>query len=266
MELQGKVAVVTGSAVGVGRAAALRFAGRGCRVVINYSRSAAEAQEAAELCRAKGSQVLVVQADVSRDAECRKLIQASVERLGGLDILVNNAGITEFVSFADLEGLTEEIWERIFRTNVFGTFYCTRAAVPHMRKAGSGAIVNVASIAGFLGVGSSIAYAASKAAIINLTMSLARTLGPEIRVNGVAPGAIDTRWLRSGIGEKGFEALRMSLRNTTPLQDVASTDDVADAILWLVEGARMTTGETIKIDGGFHLGPGAGVQRQQKSE
>ena len=122
-------------------------------MVINYSRSAAEAQEAAELCRAKGSEALVVQADVSRDAECRKLIQASVERLGGLDILVNNAGITEFVSFADLEGLTEEIWERLFRTNVFGTFYCTRAAVPHMRKAGSGAIVNVASIAGFLGSG-----------------------------------------------------------------------------------------------------------------
>ena len=264
MELKNKVALITGSSVGVGRAAALKFAERGCAVVINYNQSHAEAEEAAELCRAQGVEALVVQADVSLDANCRRLIQSAVDRLGRLDILVNNAAITQFVEFSDLEGLTEEIWTKILQTNVLGNFFCTRAAVPHMQKAGAGAVVNVVSIAGFLGHGSSIAYSASKAAVINMTKCLARTLGPEIRVNGVAPGAIDTRWLRRGLGENKFDTLRDALRRTTPLGVMATPEDVADAILWLAEGAAMMTGETIKFDGGQHLGGGlGGLQRKE---
>jgi NAD(P)-dependent dehydrogenase (short-subunit alcohol dehydrogenase family) len=131
-----------------------------------------------------------------------------------------------------------------------------------MQKQGEGAIVNVVSIAGFIGGGSSIAYSASKAAIINMTKNLARTFGPEIRVNGVAPGAIDTRWLRNGLGEKAFENLRESLVHTTPLQVMATPEDVADAVVWLIEGARMMTGETIKLDGGQHLGGGGGTVKK----
>ena len=147
MELKGKVAVVTGSSVGVGRATALGLAERGCSAVINYNRSQSEAEEAAELCRAKGVKAIVVQADVSVEADCRRLIQTAVDSFGHLEILVNNAGVTEFIEFSDLEALTEDIWMKILRTNVLGNFFCSRAAVPHMQKAGEGVIVNVSSIA-----------------------------------------------------------------------------------------------------------------------
>ena len=260
MDLKGKAAVITGSSVGVGRAAALRLAERGCSVVINYNHSASEAEEAADLCRAKGVSAAVVRSDVSVDADCRRLIQAAVDSFGRLDVLVNNAAITEFIPFADLEGMTEDIWLKILRTNLLGNFFCSRAAAPHMTKSGEGAIVNVVSIAGVIGDGSCIAYAVSKAGVINMTKCLARTLGPEIRVNGLAPGAIDTRWLHKGLGEEKFEALRESLRYETPLQVMATAEDVADAILWLVEGARMATGDTIKFDGGQHLGMRGGLQ------
>jgi len=263
MKLQGKTALLTGSSVGVGRATAIGFAERGCSVVINFNRSRTEAEEAAELCQAKGAKTIVVQADVSIDADCRKLVGKATETFGRLDILVNNAAVTEFVEFSNLEGLTEDIWMKILRTNLLGNFYCSRAAVPAMQAVGEGAIVNVVSIAGILGGGSSIAYAASKAAIINMTKSLARTLGPAIRVNGVAPGAIDTRWLRKGLGEEAFENLRDSLRYTTPLQTIATPEDIADAVIWLVEGARMVTGETIKLDGGQHLGSDRGLKQRE---
>ena len=254
MDLKNKVAVVTGSSVGVGRATAHLLATKGCRVVINYKKGLAEAEETAELCRAAGSAAWVVQADVSKDGECRQLIQSAIEQFGQLDILVNNAGTTEFIPFDDFEALTEEVWENIFRTNVYGTFYCIRAAVPHLKQSGQGAIVNVSSIAGIQGTGSSIAYAASKAAVNNMTKALARTLGPEIRVNAVAPGAIDTRWIRRGIGEGGYNTLREIYQKTAPLREIVSAEAVAETIVWLVEGARMTTGEVITVDAGVHLG------------
>jgi 3-oxoacyl-[acyl-carrier protein] reductase len=239
MELRGKAAVITGSSVGVGRATAIAFAEQGCSVAVNYNRSRAEAEEAAELCRAQGVKAIAVQADVSSDDDCRRLIQTAADQLGHLEILVNNAAVTEFIEFSDLEKLTEEIWLKILRTNLLGNFFCSRAAIPHMEKAGEGAIVNVGSIAGFLGHGSSIAYSASK-----------------------APGAMDTRWLRQGIGEKGFERLRESLRHTTILQEMLTPEDVADAIVFLVRDARLMTGETIKLDGGQHLGTPGGLHRR----
>jgi NAD(P)-dependent dehydrogenase (short-subunit alcohol dehydrogenase family) len=194
------------------------------------------------------------------DADCRRLIQTAVDSFGHLEILVNNAAVTKFIDFSDLEGMTEDIWLQILRTNLLGNFFCSRAAIPHMQKAGEGAIVNVGSIAGFLGHGSSIAYSVSKAAIMNMTKCLARTVGPEIRVNGVAPGAIDTRWLRQGIGEKAFEGLKASLRRTTILQEMLTPEDVANTILYLVQDARMMTGETVKLDGGQHLGVPGGLR------
>jgi 3-oxoacyl-[acyl-carrier protein] reductase len=240
----------------------VQLASRGCNVVVNCRRTLEEAEETAELCRAAGADALVVQADVSQDSECRRLVSLGAEKFGRLDFLVNNAGMTRFVKFDDLEGLTDGIWDEIFRTNVLGTFYCTRAAVPHMKAAGTGAIVNVSSIAGIQGTGSSIAYAAAKAAVINMTRCLARTLGPEIRVNAVAPGALDTRWIRDGIGEAGYEAVRENYRQTMPLRDIVPAEAVAETIVWLVEGARMTTGEVVVVDAGAHLGPGAAVNRR----
>lgn len=262
MEIRNKLAIVTGSSVGVGRATAVLLASKGCHVVVNCRRTVKEAEETAELCRASGVEAIVVQADISQDAECRRLVARGVDQFGRLDILVNNAGMTRFVRFEDLEGLTPEIWEAVFATNVFGSYYCTRAAVPHLRKAGEGAIVNVASIAGIQATGSSIAYAAAKAAVINMTLSLARTLGPEIRVNAVAPGALDTRWIRDGVGEAAYEAVREAYRQTMPLRDIVSASAVAEAIVWLIEGARMTTGEIVTVDAGAHLGPGAPVNRR----
>ncbi len=262
VEIRNKSAIVTGSSVGVGRETALLLASKGCRVVVNCRRTLKEAEETAAMCRAAGGEAFVVQADISRDAECRSLVSAAVERFGRLDILVNNAGMTRFVSFEDLEGLTPEIWEEIFATNVYGSFYCARAAVPHLRRAGAGAIVNVASIAGMQATGSSIAYAAAKAAVINMTQALARTLGPEIRVNAVAPGALDTRWIRDGIGESGYEAVRDAYRRTMPLRDIVPAHAVAEAIVWLIEGASMTTGAVLTVDAGAHLGPGAPINRR----
>jgi NAD(P)-dependent dehydrogenase (short-subunit alcohol dehydrogenase family) len=262
MEIRNKAAIVTGSSVGVGRATAVLLASKGCRVVVNSHRTAKEAEETAEMCRAAGTEAFVVQADISRDAECRRLVASGVERFGRLDILVNNAGMTRFVRFDDLEGLTPEMWEEIFATNVYGSFYCARAAVPHLRKAGKGAIVNVASVAGLQATGSSIAYAAAKAAVINMTLALARTLGPEIRVNAVAPGALDTRWIRDGSGVAAYEAVRDAYRQTMPLRDIISAEAVAEAIVWLIEGASMTTGEILTVDAGAHLGPGAPINRR----
>jgi len=260
--MQGKVAIVTGSSVGVGRATAVLLASKGCKVVVNCSRTVMEAEATAGMCRAAGADAFVVPADISQDAECRRLVASGVEKFGQLDVLVNNAGMTRFVRFDDFEGLTDEIWDRIFRTNVFGTFYCARAAVPHLRAAGAGAIVNVSSIAGIQGTGSSIAYAAAKAAVINMTRSLARTLGPEIRVNAVAPGALDTRWIKEGIGDAGYEAVRENYRQTMPLRDIVPAEAVAEALVWLADGARMTTGEVVIVDAGAHLGPGAPMNRR----
>jgi 3-oxoacyl-[acyl-carrier protein] reductase len=250
MDVSGKTAIITGSAVGVGRATALDLARRGANVVINYSRSEDDAGEAVRLVEAAGGQALLVKADVSKDDQVRSMVRQTVERFGALHILVNNAAMTHFVPFHDLEGMKEEYWDDIYAVNVKGTFFCARAAAPEIKSAGGGAIVNVASVAGTRAVGSSIAYAASKAAVINMTVALARVLGPQVRVNCVAPGFIDTRWLRNGLGEQIFEAARAGESNKAPLKDVCTPETVSQLILSLIEGADMVTGQTIVIDGG----------------
>ena len=249
MELSGKCAIVTGSAVGVGRATALELAKRGANVVVNYSRSEEEAKETVAMVEALGANALLVRADVSNDAEVRAMVAAAVDAFGGVHVLVNNAGTTAFVDFADLEGMTEELWDRILAVNLKGPFFCARAAAEAMKGSGEGAIVNIASIAGVKAIGSSIAYAASKAGLINLTVALARVLAPEVRVNCVAPGFIDTRWLRQGLGEF-YEPAKQRTAEQTPLGRVATPEDVAQITLSLIEGADFVTGQTIIIDGG----------------
>jgi len=250
MELSGRTAIVTGSAVGVGRATALDLARRGANVVVNYSRSEQEAEETLAGVEGLGVKGLLVRADVSQDAEVRSMMRQAVDAFGSIDVLVNNAATTHFVNFADLEGMKEEYWDRILAVNLKGAFFCCRAAAGPMREAGSGAIVNVASIAGIRAIGSSIAYAASKAGLINMTIALARVLAPEIRVNAVAPGFIDTRWLREGLGEAVYGVAKQQTAERTPLKRVASPEDVAQAILSLIEGADFVTAQTVVVDGG----------------
>ena len=194
MDLQGKVALITGGGVGTGRAAALDLARRGCNVAVNYSRSEKEATETAAEAEALGVRAIAVGADVRDDAQVRAMTERTVSELGRLDILVNNAGITRHIDHADLEGVDDEAWDLIFETNLRGTFYCSRAAVPALREDGGGTIINISSVAGVYAMGSSIPYCASKAAINNMTVTMARALAPDIRVNAIAPGFIDTRW------------------------------------------------------------------------
>lgn len=252
MDLKGKTAIVTGSAVGVGRETAVQLARRGANVVINYSRSEDEAREAVGLVEQAGVKALLIKADVSNDAEVRQMVAQTVEELGSVDVLVNNAGTTHFVNFADLEGMEEEMWDNILAVNLKGPFFCSRAVAPAMKEAGQGAIVNIASIAGIKAVGSSIAYAASKAGLINMTVALARVLAPEIRVNGVAPGFIDTRWLKQGLGDF-YEPAKQRTAEQTPLGRVSTPEDIAQVVLGFVEGADFVTGQTTIVDGGSSI-------------
>jgi 3-oxoacyl-[acyl-carrier protein] reductase len=245
-----KVAIVTGSASGIGAASALELSTRGWSVVINYSKSAEEAKKVAAKCK----DAIVVQADVGEDAACRKLVSAAIDKWGRLDALVNNAGTTKFVKHSDLDGLSAEDFLRIYRLNVVGPFQMVRAASAAL-KAAKGAIVNVSSVASQLGTGSSVAYAASKAALNAMTFSLARSLGPEVRVNAVLPGYVDTPWQWNALGNEGAAKLAQHYAGMVPLKDFARPEDVADAIVWLIEGARQVTGETIYIDGGMHITP-----------
>jgi 3-oxoacyl-[acyl-carrier protein] reductase len=258
MDIRGGAVIVTGSATGVGAAAARLLAQKGCDVVINYTRSETEARQTQAECEKLGVEALLVKADVSRDEDCRELVRAAVERWGRLDGLINNAGTTKFVPAADLDGLSAEDFQRIFAVNVVGPFQMARAAAPAMKQTGQGAVVNISSVAGMLGTGSSIAYSASKAALNNMTLSLARVLGPEIRVNAVCPGAIQGRWLREGLGGETYDALMEKHKRGTPLQAAGTPEDMAEAAVWLIEGAGLVTGEILTVDAGLHLMLGSG--------
>ena len=253
MELKNAVCIVTGSASGIGAATALLLAGKGARVVINYTKSEDAARAAAKACEAAGGEALLVKADVAQDADCRRLAQAALDKWGRIDALVNNAGTTKFVDHADLDGLSADDFLRIYSVNVVGAYQMTRACAPALKKSGHGAVVNVSSRAGTHGVGSSIAYAASKGALNTLTLSLARVLGPEVRVNAVCPGFIDTEWMRQRYGDR-FDVARDLYNKNAALGRVGRPEDVAEAIVWLIEGAFITTGETILLDSGVHLG------------
>lgn len=249
-----KTAIITGSATGVGAATARLLATRGYDVVVNYTKSEREARETEGVCRDAGADVLVVQADVSDDRACRALVGTAVERWGRLDALVNNAGVTTFVGGGtDWDALDAAAFERIHAVNVLGTFQMVRAAAPHL-KASHGAIVNVSSIAGALGIGSSIPYIASKGAINAMTLAFARNLAPDVRVNAVCPGLVTTRWFVDGVGQEAYEQIKAGYERSTPLGIACTADDVADAVAWLVDGARTVTGELVLLDAGTHLG------------
>lgn len=254
MDLSGKAAVVTGSATGIGAATARALAAAGCRVAVNYSRSRDEAEATAEACRKAGAEAIAVKADVSKDADCRALVAQAADAFGRLDVLVNSAGTTKFVAQSDLDGLSAEDFQRIYAVNTIGPFQMARAAAPHLKAHGDGAIVNVSSTAGTYGTGSSIAYAASKAALNTLTRSLARALAPEIAVNAVCPGFVQGRWHLPNLGEHEYREHIAEWRERSALKMAATPEDVAGVILGFVTGPRLVTGQVLVADAGAGLG------------
>lgn len=248
-----KVCVVTGSSSGIGAATARLYASHGWNVAVNYSRDPAPAEEVAQQCRALGADVLVVKADVSSDADCKRLAAEVQSRWGRADVLVNNAGTTRFVPLKNLDGLEAEDFQRIYAVNVIGAYQMTRAFVPLLEQHPVTAVVNVSSIASFMGTGSSIAYMASKGALNAMTIALARALGPKIRVNAIAPGLVDSPWLKNGLGEVAYAAAVDSYKQRAALADIIQPEDIAEAAWWLGVGAAKTTGEVLLLDGGLRL-------------
>ncbi|MEC9376096.1 MAG: SDR family oxidoreductase [Pseudomonadota bacterium] len=254
-EEERKVAIITGSATGVGAAAAIMLAERKCNVVINYTRSKDEAEETAEICRSKGAEAIIFQADVSEDHQCRAMVKSAIDKWNRIDYLINNAARTKFNPFPQMDGINKQDFLDIYAVNVVGAYQMIRAVEPFMRKAGKGAIVNDSSIGGVTGIASSIPYAASKAALNLMTKSLAHTLGPEIRINAVVPGMIQTRWLKGGLGDDDYEKMLASTAEELPLKKVATAEEIAEVLVWFLEGASLITGETLIVDSGLHLGP-----------
>jgi 3-oxoacyl-[acyl-carrier protein] reductase len=245
-----RVGLVTGAATGIGRSAAVALARAGFDVGINFSRSEAQARETAAQAQQAGAQTLLVKCDVSDEAGVRAMIDAIGARFGRLDVLVNNAGVTASWKPKDLETLSLDDWDRVFAVNVRGVFQVTRAALPLLRKGERPCIVNTASIVGMRPGPQPLPYAASKAAVVNLTKTLAWNLGPEIRVNAVAPGWMEGDWMQRMLQDK-YADLMGKRAKATPLRRVVTADDVAETMMSLIESNRFVTGEVIVVDGGF---------------
>jgi len=252
MNVKGKAAVITGGGTGVGQATALSLAKLGCSVLVNYSRSQQAAEETAAEAAKNGVKAIAFKADVSVDSECKAMMKKALEEFSRLDILVNNAATTRLIAHEDMDSVLDEDWERILMVNLKGPFQCTRAAREALDACGDGVIVNVASVAGIKAIGTCIPYANSKAGLINQTLALARVLGPNIRVNCIAPGFIDGSWLKKELGDN-YDGYKQMVESRAPLGKVSQPQDIADAILSLITGSNLVTGQIVTVDGGSLL-------------
>lgn len=249
--MRGAVAIVTGGGTGIGAAIVRRLAERGVRCVVNYATSRDDAEA---LATEVGEGAIAVQADIVEDAACRELARSAIEAFGRIDFLVNNAGRTKFAAHEDLDALEAEDFIDVYRLNTIAPFQMIRACTPALRESGMGAVVNVASVAGVFGMGSSVAYAASKGALITMTKSLARVLAPQIRVNAVAPGYVGTGWFEKRLGEEGFAKLNDRIAAAVPMGFATGPDDIAGPVVMLLDPmSRAITGETMLLDAGGHL-------------
>ena len=251
MDVQGKAAFITGGGTGVGRATALALAAQGCDVAVNYSRSKDAAEQTAADITALGVKGVALQGDVAEDADCRRMVDEAVAEFGRLDVLVNCAGTTVFVPHADLDGITAEDWHRLYAVNAMGPFQMMRAAAPHLKADGGGEVISISSVSGVAGVGSSLPYCASKAALNNLTVTMARVLAPEVRVNAVAPGFITGRWWKEAQGDEIHDKVAGAIERIVPLQAVCDPEDVADACMGFIQGSDLATGQVLVVDGGM---------------
>lgn len=262
-DFEDKVVLITGASTGLGAALAVGAAARGAKaVIINYSKSQAEAEATAEAVRAAGAEAVLAPGDVADDDACRAIAEKAAP-YGRIDALANNAGVTAFaMEHGDLDALDRADFERIFAVNVIAPFQVLRAARPLLEASNRAAVLMVSSIAGVTGIGSSVAYAASKGALNTMTLSLARVLGPTIRVNAICPGFIDTPWHGKGLAPELIDRMREGARRATPLQVASTAEDIADAgLFFLSDASRHVTGETLLVDAGLHLGYAARAQR-----
>ena len=247
-----KSIIVTGSSSGIGAEVAKLAASRGYNVVVNYNSNSAGADAVVAACQEQGAEAIAVRANVADDQDCRALAAAAVDAWGRIDVLVNNAGTTKFCAHADLDGLDAADFHHLYDVNTIGAFQMIRAVVPAMKQTG-GSIVNVASVAGLIGVGSSLAYACSKAAMLAINMSMARNLGPEIRVNAVCPGFVEGDWLEEGLGSEMYDAVRQHYRDQAATGEVMNPATVAENIWYFADSAPNVTGEHVLMDGGATL-------------
>jgi 3-oxoacyl-[acyl-carrier protein] reductase len=254
MDIRDKVAIVTGSATGIGAETAKLLAAKGCRVVVNYTKSRAEAEETEAACRAVGVETLLHQADIAQDEACKAMAAAAIARWGRIDVLVNCAGRTKPAPPGDLDALNGADFHDIYAVNLVGTYQMIRACVPQMRKQGEGVVVNVSALGSLNGEGSSIAYAASKGALNSLTISLARQLAPVVRVNAICPGFVATRWMRNLLGEDRFNQRVAEMAQITPVHKTAYAEDIAEMICWFIDGPGLITGEVLPVDYGTRFG------------
>ncbi len=247
-----KVIIVTGSSSGIGAEVAKLAARSGYNVVVNYNSNAAGAEAVVDYCKEQGAEAVAVGANVASDEDCRKLAAAATDNWGRIDVLVNNAGTTKFCAHDNLDGLDAEDFHNLYSVNTIGAFQMIRAVAPTMKQTG-GSIVNVASVAGLIGVGSSLAYACSKAAMLAINQSMARNLGPEIRVNAVCPGFVEGDWLQEGLGPEVYDAAVQYFRGRAPTGQVMTPETVAENIWYFADSAPNVTGEAVLMDGGATL-------------
>jgi len=246
------VAIITGAASGVGAATARMLATKGYAVLVNYNRSADLAQSVVQDCLNLGAQAFAVQGDVSEDAVCQDIATQAMTRWGRIDALVNSAGATLFIPMSQLDDVQAEDFQKIYGVNAIGPFQMSRAVAKYMTA--QSAIVNVSSVAGQLGMGSSFPYVLSKAALNSLTVGLARTLAPKIRVNAVLPGMIQGRWMKEGLGDEVYEKVKHQFADSSLLGEVATPEHIASSVCWLLDQECLMTGQLIVVDGGFTLG------------
>jgi 3-oxoacyl-[acyl-carrier protein] reductase len=247
-----KVILVTGSSSGIGAEVARLAARNGYNVLVNYNSNRSGADAVVAYCLEQGVEALAVGANIADDGACRDMAAAAVDAWGRVDVLVNNAGTTKFCAHADLEGLDARDFHDLYAVNTIGAFQMIRAVVPVMKKTG-GAIVNIASVAGVIGVGSSLAYACSKAAMLALNLSMARNLGPEIRVNAVCPGMVEGEWLQEGLGDDLYQMVKQHFETQAPTGKIMNAETVAENIWYFADSAPNVTGEYLLLDGGATL-------------
>ncbi|MEN3324091.1 SDR family oxidoreductase [Mariniflexile soesokkakense] len=248
MNKETKTAIVTGSSSGVGAASCIELAQRGWNVVINYSQNKSEAYAVAEKCKSFGVDALVCQANVAIEEDCKRMIDETIKTMGRIDVLVNNAGTTRYCNYDNLEGLSKKDFQDLYEVNVIGAYQMVKLAAPYLKKV-NGSIVNISSISAISGVGSSIAYAASKGALSTMTLSLAHALAPDIRVNGVCPGFIQTRWTKGFLGDR-YESVKKNIEKSCLINRTSLPEDIAKGIVYLAVDAVTTSGQLLTIDGG----------------
>jgi 3-oxoacyl-[acyl-carrier protein] reductase len=253
--LENRVAIVTGSAKGIGAATALELAHQGAKIALNYHVSKEAGEATLAVARATGAEAILVQGNVSEEADCQRIFEAAFAAWGRVDILVNNAGTTKFADHRDVDALSPADFADIYAVNVIGAYNMTKAVFAALKAGGEGAIVNISSIAGLYGVGSSVAYAASKGALNTMTYSMARAYAPQIRVNAVCPGFVATDWFGARFGVEAAAKIAAFQQTLAPLKRTAGPEDIAKAVAFLAgPNARFITGETLLVDGGLHLG------------